>query len=125
MQQPIYSAGNKRGRVTESKIAQGEALQLVASYVNEIKRSGIDLCKVYLFGSYATNMQREWSDIDVALISDVFSGFGFNDLALLGNIPIKSEYISIHSKFYSTSYFNQGDPFIEEIIKTGIEIPLP
>lgn len=124
MQQAIRARSNRKVGVVKSKITQREAVRLVGKYAQEIKSSGVDLKKVYLFGSYAKNSQREWSDIDVALVSDGFSGFGYNDLDLLGDICVKRDYVPIQAKFYSTKYFKKSDPFIEEILKTGIEIPI-
>ncbi len=84
--------------------------------------AGLKLDKVILFGSYAHNLQNDSSDIDVALVSDEFTGFGFEDRKLFSKINIKKEYIDIETKTYPTEYFEKGDPFIEEIMKTGIEI---
>ena len=125
MQQAIHLRSNRKVRPLKNKISQRAAIRLVGNYAKEILVYGIDLKKVYLFGSYAKNSQRDWSDIDVALVSDNFSGFGFKDLDLLGNVSIQSEYIPIQTKFYNTKYFKKSDPFVEEILKTGIEIPLP
>ena len=43
-------------------------------------------------------------------------------MIFLEKIGIKKPYIRIETKTYPTDYFNQGDPFIEEIKKTGIKI---
>jgi predicted nucleotidyltransferase len=75
-----------------------------------------------LFGSYAKGTQTENSDIDVALVADEFTGIGFIDISLF--VKALRKYIIIHPKTYSTEYFNKGDAFINEIVKTGIEIKL-
>ncbi len=51
----------------------------IKNYVAELKKSGIPVQKVVLFGSWARGQVREESDIDVALISDAFSGDRFQD----------------------------------------------
>ncbi len=105
-----------------SIVSQDEAIQTVKSYVREIRALGIDIKKVILFGSYAKKKQREWSDIDVALIGNNFSGFLIDDVEPFCNINIRSEFIPIEIKTYNTSILNTYDPFFEEIKKDGIEI---
>jgi hypothetical protein len=82
----------------------------------------INLRKAILFGSFVRNQQHEWSDIDIALVADEFIGFGYEDKKYFANINIRHPYSMIQTRTYSTSYFEKGDPFIDEIIKTGIVI---
>jgi predicted nucleotidyltransferase len=99
-------------------------IKIVTDFVQELRGSGINLKKVILFGSYAQNRQHEWSDIDVALVADEFTGFGFYDRKLFSKINIKKEYSMIEAKTISNEHFKQSDPFINEIINKGIEIQL-
>jgi|SRR6185437_3417792 len=101
-------------------VTQQIVIEEVKQFAKEVKAAGVRLRKVYLYGSYAQNRQREHSDIDVALIADEFSDIGFDDIDLFGKALIK--HIMIQPKTYPTDYFEKGDPFIEEIIRTGIEI---
>jgi predicted nucleotidyltransferase len=79
--------------------------------------------RVVLFGSYAKNTQHKWSDIDVALVADNFNGAGFYDIALFGKTLIKKPFRSIQPKTYNTKQFTSDkDPFVDEILRTGIEI---
>ncbi|MBI4646345.1 MAG: nucleotidyltransferase domain-containing protein [Bacteroidia bacterium] len=55
-------------------VTQNVIIETVKNFASEIKNSGINLKKVYLFGSYAKNQQKEHSDIDVALVADEFTG---------------------------------------------------
>jgi len=97
-------------------------IEIVRNYAHDIELHGVHLRNVYLYGSFAKGTQHEWSDIDVALVADEFTGFTFDDKDLFPYVGIKKPYIRIESKTYPTDYFNEGDPFIEEIIKTGIKI---
>lgn len=99
-----------------------DAITKVKFFISEIQKSGVQLDKVILFGSYATNEQTENSDIDVALVSKQFCGFGYEDRKLFSKINIRNEFIEIETKTYPTEYFQKGDPFILEINKNGIEI---
>ena len=49
-------------------------------FAEEVKKQGVNLRGVILFGSYARGEQQKWSDIDVALIADEFIGVGFEDI---------------------------------------------
>lgn len=98
------------------------AIERVQSFTNDILASGIPLDRVILFGSYVRNQQHEYSDIDVALVSPVFSGWGFEDRKYFSKISIQKDFIDIETKTFPTDYFEKGDPFIEEILKTGIEV---
>jgi predicted nucleotidyltransferase len=105
-------------------VNKSSAINIVSNFVIEIKTSGLNIKKAILFGSYARNEQREHSDIDLALAADEFSGFGFEDRKFFSKINIKDEYMLIETKTYPTDYFEKGDPFIDEIKKTGIEIKI-
>jgi hypothetical protein len=52
----------------------------------------------------------------------MFTGFGYDDRKLLSDINIKSEYIDIEPQTFSSKIFSEGNPFIDEILRTGIEI---
>ncbi|MCL2328936.1 MAG: nucleotidyltransferase domain-containing protein [Bacteroidetes bacterium] len=103
-------------------LTQNAVIHTVQNYAKEINERGINLRKVILFGSFAKGTQHEWSDIDVALVADDFTGVGFLDIQRFSGIGIKKPYIRIESLTYPTDYFEESDPFIEEIKKTGIEI---
>ena len=98
------------------------AIEKVKSFALELLSNGMKLDKVILFGSFARNLQNAHSDIDVALVSDMFTGFGFEDRRLFSRINIKREFIDIETRTFSKEYFEASDPFIEEIKKTGIVI---
>ena len=103
-------------------LTQSFAIETVRNYVREIREAGVNLKKVILYGSFAKGTQHEWSDIDVALVADEFTGFAFDDCDLFPYVGIKKPYIRIEAKTYPTDYFQESDPFIEEIKNTGIEI---
>ncbi|WP_352422891.1 nucleotidyltransferase domain-containing protein [Proteiniphilum sp.] len=96
-------------------------MSTVRNYAREIEEKGVNLHKAILFDSFAKGTQHEWSDIDVALVADEFTGLP-DDCDLFPYIGIKKPYIRIESKTYPTRYFEQGDPLIDEIKKTGIVV---
>ena len=96
------------------------AINRSKEFVNELLSLQLNLRKAILFGSFAKNQQKEWSDIDIALIADEFIGFGYEDRKYFAKINIQKSYSMIQTKTYATAYFEKGDPFINEIIKTGV-----
>jgi predicted nucleotidyltransferase len=103
-------------------LTKDAAIETVRNYANDIEAHGLHLNTVILFGSFAKGTQHEHSDIDVALVADKFTGFAFEDAKLFSYVGIKKPYTRIETKTYPTKYFLEGDPFIEEITKTGIKI---
>ncbi|MDR2232914.1 MAG: nucleotidyltransferase domain-containing protein [Tannerella sp.] len=102
-------------------LTQNVVIETVKNYAFEVESMGVHLHKVILYGSFAKGTQHEWSDIDVALVADNFTGLP-DDIDLFSGIGIKKPYIRIEAKTYPTVYFLEGDPFIEEILKDGIVI---
>jgi predicted nucleotidyltransferase len=56
-----------------------KTIKNIKKYILELERNKIPIKRAILFGSYAKGFARPESDIDVALISDVFSGDRFKD----------------------------------------------
>ena len=102
---------------------QKTVIALLKKFASEVNDSGIHLKKIVLYGSYAKNKQSEWSDIDVAMVADEFSGIGFKDISLFAKIQIQHPYYLIQPRTYNTNEFSTAkDPFVKEILRTGIEI---
>ena len=113
----VHEATARNQRPVADKITQLAAIELVKKFVKELQDKGIHLRKVYLFGSYARNEQRQYSDIDVALVADEFQSIAFLDLEYFADISIKRPYTMLELHTYNTAYFQEGDAFINEEIK--------
>jgi uncharacterized protein len=113
----IHEATTRNKRPVADKITQFAAIELVRQFVKELQNKGLHVRKVYLFGSYARNEQRPYSDIDVALVADEFESIAFLDLKYFIDISIKQSYTMLELHTYNTAYFQEGDPFINEEIK--------
>ena len=103
-------------------LTQDAAIETVLNYARDIQNEGITLRSAILYGSYAKGTQHEHSDIDVALVADEFSGLPEDHYLFPYMGSIRKLYTLIEAKTYPTKYFLEGDPFIEEITKTGIKI---
>lgn len=90
-------------------------------YIDEIKKHNIHILKAYIYGSYAKGIEREDSDIDIALISSDFSGNRFLDSIKI--IPMRRNIDSrIEPVTYKPEDFDESDPLVAEILDSGIEI---
>jgi predicted nucleotidyltransferase len=76
---------------------------------------------VILFGSYAKGNYTEYSDIDLLIVSPIFKGRRMEDRKKIRKYILK---ISSHLEIIpcSRKEFQEKNPFIEEIIKSGIKI---
>ena len=103
-------------------LTRNAAIETARNYARDIEKHGVFLRAAFLYGSFAKGTQHEWSDIDVALVADDFTGLPEDHYRFPYMGGIDKNYTLIETKTYPTDYFNQGDPFIEEIIHTGIKI---
>ena len=103
-------------------VKREDIIENVRSFVQEIILSGVPIDKAILFGSYSKNNFKVDSDVDVALVSPNFNGFGYEDRKFFSKINIKKEFATIETTTFPSSYFANGDPFIDEILKTGIVV---
>jgi predicted nucleotidyltransferase len=95
--------------------------------INEIKdfiaqlKNEISIKSVYLFGSYVNGTNKDFSDIDVAIVSDSFKGFALVDIErILSSTKNINRMIEPHP--FRTEDFTEDNPFVEEIISTGIKL---
>jgi len=94
----------------------------ITKYLDLIKENFSDIERAYLFGSYAKGKSTDDSDIDLALI--------FTNLDDSRRFDIQVQLMLLAAKIdsriephpISHEDFNSGNPFVNEIKKTGIEI---
>ncbi|MCK4664712.1 MAG: nucleotidyltransferase domain-containing protein [Bacteroidales bacterium] len=97
---------------------KAEAINKIRQY-RILLKDYFDVDKVYLFGSYANETNREDSDIDVAIVVNSIKGDYFSTTPLIWKlrrqIDDRIEPILIEKD-------NDSSGFLEEIQKNGIEI---
>lgn len=103
-------------------VTQSTALDIAREYLHELRSLGVGIRKAILFGSFAQNRQHEWSDIDLALFADDFTGLAALDKEPFRALHILPKYMAIEAHTFPTRRFEENDPFVEEIKKTGIEV---
>ncbi len=100
-----------------------EILDKLRKFKQLLKREGIPVTKLLLYGSYARGTAHKDSDIDVCVISPVFGKNHLEERFFLSHkapeIDSKIEPISFSLKDYQQ---NQVSPLLHEIRKEAIEI---
>ncbi len=95
------------------------AINTVKNYKDLLIKNHIHFDKIYLYGSYAKGTSTEESDIDVAIIMDESKDEYFVMVPLLWKLRRTIDF-RIEPLLIETKYDKSG--FLNEIIKTGIEI---
>lgn len=100
-------------------MAEREIIDTCRNYIRSVAEE-YNLAKAYMFGSYAKGTNTADSDIDIALV-----------LKNSGNpLDIQWELMKLRRSFdlriephpINEQDFNSNNPFVHEILKTGIEI---
>ena len=93
----------------------------VKSYIAQLENIGIHVQQAILFGSYASGKYDEWSDIDLAIVSNDFAGNRFEDRNKIRKITLQVN-SDISPMPFRPEDFNDSDYFVKEILETGIRI---
>ena len=95
---------------------------IIKDYVNNVRRV-FPVDKAVVFGSYAKGTADEQSDIDICFFLDNYGGKRRLDILeeLLGLIDNGEFFEPI---VFPTSEIHNDNPFVKEILRTGVEIDL-
>lgn len=97
-----------------------EIMQSIKKYIKKISEY-YKIDAIILFGSYAKGTENEDSDIDIAIISEDFEDIIEDGAKLIGltwKIDTKIEPHPITKEDFE----NSSNPFVKEVIDTGIEL---
>ena len=97
-----------------------EIKKIIAKYKEQLEKLGIDVSQIILYGSYAKGKPKEYSDIDIAVISPAFKSL---------DIFERQEILSkAHHNFgepiepigLTPEQFKEKKGFVREIIGSGV-----
>lgn len=99
-----------------------EIREIIKKFLIEASKEQLHIARIILFGSYAKGNYTEWSDIDLAVVSEDFEG-----IRLFDNIKLDKPVLRTSSLLETYPFrpedFNESNPFVrDEILKYGIEI---
>ncbi len=93
----------------------------IKSLVQIAANNNIEIQKAVLFGSHASGIAGEYSDIDIALVSNDFSGIRLDDNLKLMNIVLAVDH-RIETHPFRPEDFTPENLFVKEILDKGISI---
>jgi len=93
----------------------------IKEYVAVLRENGVNVWRLYLFGSYATGAAAAHSDIDVAVFLNQADIDGFREDLKLMRLRRKVD-LRIEPHAFARTDFKQQDPFIKEIVTKGTRI---
>ena len=95
--------------------------KIIDNYLEALRANHVPIEQAVLFGSYAQGKYKEWSDIDIALVSEIFEGKRFEDRGKIRkiNLSVSSD---LEVLPYRPEDFTPADPFVREILETGVKI---
>jgi len=93
----------------------------IIKFIQALSKNSIHVQQAFLFGSYASGTFDAWSDIDLALISEDFSGNRFQDRNAMRKIKLAVS-SDIETLPYRPEDFTAANPFVKKIMETGIRV---
>lgn len=98
-----------------------EVREIVDEYIRRLKKHRVPVWRVYLYGSHAKGNPRHDSDIDLAVFLEQEDIYGFPEDIELMRLRWEID-LRIEPHAFARSDFDETDPYIKEIIDTGIRI---
>lgn len=95
--------------------------EIIKRYLIELEKHHFPVKRAVIFGSYAEGRADQWSDIDIALVSDVFEGDRFNDRNKIRRITL-SVSSDLSPLPFRPEDFVPDNPLVQEILKKGVVI---
>jgi uncharacterized protein len=119
----VHEGKVRSHRKAKTLHTQYAAIEIIKKFADTLRQRGITLRHVILFGSYARNEQKKYSDIDLALVADEFETFPLTDQKFFRDLLIKKDFMLIEPHTFNTKDFEKNEHLmLDEIKKTGIEI---
>lgn len=98
-----------------------EIRNVVLTYIDLLNKNNFPIEKAFLFGSYSSGKQNQFSDIDIALVSKAFEGIRIKDRGKIRKITLSVSSL-LEVLPFNPKDFNDEDPLAREIKETGIRI---
>lgn len=103
-------------------VTKEDLIPAIKTLKKTLLENKIPIRRAILFGSYASGKAHAFSDIDVALVSDAFSGVRFFDIEkLIPHLRTFNPLFELHP-YRTEDFVEDNNSFVREIINTGIEV---
>ncbi len=101
---------------------KGAAIKTAKKFVSRVSGAGIPVSKAYLFGSHARGTAKEYSDIDICIVSPKFGKNSFDEMSLLLKLSVGIDLRIEPFPFNNKGFNNRYSTLASEIRKYGILI---
>ena len=99
-------------------------MQAVSAYVHGVANT-MPVFKAVLYGSYAKGTANEYSDVDICFFMESFGDQRRVDIvAKMLGLTQGYNTIYIEPRVFEASDIGSGNPFVNEVLATGKEIPI-
>ncbi|MCF8231178.1 MAG: nucleotidyltransferase domain-containing protein [Bacteroidales bacterium] len=98
------------------------AINISIQYLKRLKNNNINFSDAWLFGSYANGLQKDNSDIDLAIILDDTEKTFDTEVKLM--IIRRGEETLIEPHAFTKDEFDENLPIVNQIIKNGERIKI-
>ena len=116
----VYLAQHTNLELNDMHLVDRKIMNDVKYFIEQLKKE-INIQAVYLFGSYARGKNKDYSDIDVAIVSNSFERFVLADNNKILKVT-KDINRMIEPHPFRAEDFTEDNPFVKEIVSTGIKI---
>lgn len=93
--------------------------ETIKSYRDVLKTAGIPVERLILFGSRAKGQAKEWSDIDLCVVSPQFGRNSFEEMVELKKLADKVEPMIEPHPLHPDELNNRYDPLVAEVLAHG------
>ncbi len=95
----------------------------IDNYLQQLRADGLPIQSVFLFGSYAKGNIRQWSDIDLCVVSPKFKDSVSANQYLWSKRVIRDVNYAIEPIGFSPREFSDNyNSLVQEIKRTGIRV---
>jgi predicted nucleotidyltransferase len=101
---------------------RSEIKKIVAKYISELEKLGIDVSQVILFGSYAGGKPADHSDIDLAVVSGFFSKLDIFERQQILSRAHHNFSEPIEPMGFTPEQIKEKRGFAREIVETGLVV---
>jgi len=99
-----------------------EIENIINKYIAELKQLGVDISQVILYGSYAKGHPKEYSDIDLAVVSPTFQKLDIFERQLILSKAYHKFGEPIEPIGLTPKQLREKKGFVSEILETGIVV---
>jgi hypothetical protein len=102
--------------------AKDKAIDKARKFIRLLRTNGMDVYEAYVFGSVAMDKADEYSDIDIAIVSNEFTGMPFYDVKKISKFRRAVDLrLEVHP-FSLNDILHNPPLFFVDIKKEGVRV---